>query len=590
MTTPRHLALALLFLGLIALEIGHGIFRLNAIREGRRREILSSIERGHSQLALEIRRRLEEEKEHAAYLARLPAVRDLLEAPAGDRSAWRSLQSNLLAYVLSFRRNDRVRVLDLEGCERFRCERIGQGVGSIPLDLLEREPDAPTALLTRGRAAGEVAISSLVIDQSRVEVSENDRQVIHFATAIQGGSERLGVLALTVYALPLLGAVRGFTPVQGVSSELIDGGGAYLSRLASSGRGTGAAPPSLRTEQPDLAERLLSGEERIVTAGAVFLNVPAGEAESTWRLLTHIPLRALDEGSGGLTGQYVWVIASMVGTAILLAAAGVFLVRMSLREVAYREAVRYRKHEKEMERQMQLSERLGSLGLLTAGVAHEINNPLEGIENYLALLDREEASPEQRRRYVDMVRYGFHRIRDIVRDLSSFARPSVGETQVDLAAVLRQALKMVGYTKDLKGVQIDLHGLESPRVVPGDAGRLEQVFINLFINAARAMKGSGRIAVRASSVSGEGRRPEVEVAVEDTGPGIPEEDLRKIFDPFFTTTEGTGLGLSVSYGIVRAHGGTIAAENRPEGGARFVLRLPAGDAAMAASRPGRTVA
>jgi signal transduction histidine kinase len=215
-------------------------------------------------------------------------------------------------------------------------------------------------------------------------------------------------------------------------------------------------------------------------------------------------------------------------------------------------------------------------------VAHEINNPLEGIENYLALLEREPATPEKRKRYVEMVRYGFHRIRDIVRDLSAFARPSVLETTADLSRVVAHALRMVGYTKDFKGIQMRIEGLDGPLVVAGDPGRLEQVFINLLLNSAKAMGGAGEVRVVATSTPAEGESvAQVQIVVEDTGPGIPEENLGRIFDPFFTTTDGTGLGLSISYGIIRAHGGTILAQNREEGGARFILRLPSVEPAAA---------
>jgi signal transduction histidine kinase len=137
---------------------------------------------------------------------------------------------------------------------------------------------------------------------------------------------------------------------------------------------------------------------------------------------------------------------------------------------------------------------------------------------------------------------------------------------------------MVAYSRGLRGVEIDLAGVDSPLVVPGDPGRLEQVFLNLLHNAGRAAGEQGTVWVRArrTAEAGAGR---VEIVVEDDGPGIPEEVREKIFDPFFTTTNGTGLGLSISYGIVRAHGGTIEVGDRPGGGARFTLRLPAPPAA-----------
>ena len=241
--------------------------------------------------------------------------------------------------------------------------------------------------------------------------------------------------------------------------------------------------------------------------------------------------------------------------------------------------------QKEMEKKLRIHERLSSIGLLTAGVAHEINNPLEGIGNHLALLERalqeREGDEAAVRRHLGLVRHGFTRIREIVRDLLRFARPASTAGEADLAQVVESATKIAGYADRFRGVAVDVAGLERPLFVDGDPGRLEQVVVNLLLNAATATASRGRVEIRAR------RSPsnEVELSVADDGPGIPAEDLPRIFDPFFTTTEGTGLGLSVSYGIVRAHGGTLSARNRDEGGAEFTIRLPA-----AASVSGRGAA
>ncbi|MBI4606411.1 MAG: hypothetical protein HY721_30980 [Planctomycetes bacterium] len=585
MRTLRHLGLVLLFAGLIALEIAHGFVRWRAVRERRLHEALSAVERGHDELALDVRKSLEEKTEHAAFLARMPAVRALLE---GRPAARKALETEVLPYVVSFRGIDRVRVLDLEGREAFRVERIGSGAGAIPEPLLDPEPDPRALALARGAPPGEVALSELVMDRLRVEVPESDRQVLHFATGVDAGARRLGYLALTVYAAPVLSRIRSFRPFEAVSSSLVDSDGTYLASAARHRERGSPAAGRLQEDYPGAAEIVLGGAERTVSSQATLLSHSAGGPGVSWRIVTAVPAGALDRALGDLRGEYAWIVASMVTTTVLLAAAGAFLVRMSVREVKLREAARFREKEKEIERRLEVSERMGSLGLLTAGVAHEINNPLEGIENYLTLLEREQASPEKRKRYIDMVRYGFHRIRDIVRDLSAFSKPSVGPGSTDLAAVVRQALRMVQYSKELKRVKVDISGFEGPLVVPGDGGRLEQVFINLFLNAAKAMKGEGTIAVAARPVAAEGRGPEVEVQVDDTGPGIPEADLRRIFDPFFSTGDGTGLGLSISYGIVAAHGGSIEAANRPGGGARFTLRLPAvATVELAAARAGR---
>jgi signal transduction histidine kinase len=242
--------------------------------------------------------------------------------------------------------------------------------------------------------------------------------------------------------------------------------------------------------------------------------------------------------------------------------------------------------QKEMERALAIQERLSSIGLLTAGVAHEINNPLEGIGNYVALLEREDLPAADRRRYLELVRHGFQRIGDIVRDLLRFARPVSDAGTAELGGVVERAVKLVRYTDVYRNIEVETQGFEQPLVVTGDAGRLEQIVFNLLLNAGQAIAAAprgtgsstggvagGRVCVRATIAETRGARA-IELAVEDDGAGIAPAHLEKLFDPFFTTRDGTGLGLAVSYGIARAHGGTLSAENRSTGGARFVLRLP----------------
>ena len=237
-------------------------------------------------------------------------------------------------------------------------------------------------------------------------------------------------------------------------------------------------------------------------------------------------------------------------------------------------ALRDRTRQKAIEKELAVRERLSSIGLLTAGVAHEINNPLEGIANYLRLAEREGLDPAARADALQQVRHGFTRIRDIVRDLLRFARPSAEDGFADLALVVERATKLAAFSGQMREVEVATDGLDAPLELVGDAGRLEQVLVNLLLNAAAAMEGRGRIALSARRTQLGSGAAAAELVVRDEGPGIPPEHLERLFDPFFTTRGGTGLGLSVSYGIVRAYGGELVAANHPEGGATFTLRLP----------------
>ncbi|MDR7563037.1 MAG: ATP-binding protein [Armatimonadota bacterium] len=220
------------------------------------------------------------------------------------------------------------------------------------------------------------------------------------------------------------------------------------------------------------------------------------------------------------------------------------------------------------------SEKLAAIGQLVAGVAHELNNPLTSVLGYAQLLEAGELEGEDARRALGIVLQEADRARRIVQNLLTFARQQARERgPVDVNAALEQTVALRRYELERAGVEFALDLACDLPPIEGDVYQLQQVFLNLINNAAQAFAGGrGRIEIR--TVHREGR---VVVEVADTGPGIPPEHLHRIFDPFFTTKDvgqGTGLGLSISYGIVRDHGGEIYAENRPEGGARFVIELP----------------
>src|SRR3989441_450675 len=224
------------------------------------------------------------------------------------------------------------------------------------------------------------------------------------------------------------------------------------------------------------------------------------------------------------------------------------------------------------------ADKLKALGTLLSGVAHELNNPLSTIQLLARLLKVKHMPRDAVRARMDVIERECGRAAQIVRELLAFARRSPPERrQVDPNEVVRAALSLEGSEFALNRVRV-VTALDPLPTIWADPSQLQQVLLNLFTNATHAMKSAGRdgvLTVRSTVHAGG-----ITLVVEDSGPGIPPEYLGQVFDPFFTTKptgEGTGLGLSVSIGIVEAHGGRMSVENVPSGGARVTIRLPLGE-------------
>ena len=230
----------------------------------------------------------------------------------------------------------------------------------------------------------------------------------------------------------------------------------------------------------------------------------------------------------------------------------------------------------ELEEQLQISEKMASIGLLAAGVAHEVNTPLTGISSFTQML-LEGADPEDpKTRLLEKIERQTFRAARIVNGLLSLSRPPSAPgrdlTAVDINVVLNDVLSLLEHQFQLQHVRVrrDLSTAAVP--VVGSEQKLQQVFLNLFLNAKDAMPKGGWLSVVTGLKEG---KAVVEVA--DTGSGIPSEHLARIYDPFFTTKSigrGTGLGLSISYGIVREHHGSIECESIMGQGTRFVVEFP----------------
>ena len=241
----------------------------------------------------------------------------------------------------------------------------------------------------------------------------------------------------------------------------------------------------------------------------------------------------------------------------------------------------------QLEEQLQISEKMASIGLLAAGVAHEVNTPLTGISSFAQML-LEGAEPEDpKTKVLEKIERQTFRAARIVNGLLNLARPAqVDSGPCDVNAVINDVLSLLEHQLRTARIQVRKELAPNAPIVQGIEHKLQQVFLNLFLNARDAMPKGGWLTI-ATREHAHGAT--VEVA--DTGSGIPPEVLSRIYDPFFTTKEigkGTGLGLSITYGIIQEHDGTIACDSQVGQGTRFTIRLPLADARPQSAVVGRT--
>ena len=231
----------------------------------------------------------------------------------------------------------------------------------------------------------------------------------------------------------------------------------------------------------------------------------------------------------------------------------------------------------ELEAQLSQADKLSSIGLLAAGVAHEVNTPLAVISSYTQMLAKQLQSDTQKSGLLEKITRQTFRASEIVNNLLNFSRTSGSEIgDVDVNKVIADTLALLEH--QFKVAKVEVQRSFEPKLPPiqGNPGRLQQVFLNLFLNAKDAMPGGGNL--RVSTLNGES----VSVSVSDTGSGIAPENIQRIYDPFFTTknspregqARGTGLGLSVTYGIIQEHAGKIRVESHPGAGTTFTLDFP----------------
>ena len=231
----------------------------------------------------------------------------------------------------------------------------------------------------------------------------------------------------------------------------------------------------------------------------------------------------------------------------------------------------------ELESQLAQADKLSSIGLLAAGVAHEVNTPLAVISSYAQMLSKQLQGDPKRAELLEKITRSTFRASEIVNNLLNFSRTSGTEfNEVNVNKVIADTLALVEHQFKVSRVKVENELAEKLPPIHGNAGRLQQVFLNLFLNAKDAMPGGGTLRIATQNGAS------VSVIVADTGTGIAQEHISRIYDPFFTTknnsrngqNRGTGLGLSVTYGIIQEHAGKIRVESRPGEGTTFILDFP----------------
>ncbi|MBX7113666.1 MAG: GHKL domain-containing protein [Myxococcaceae bacterium] len=225
--------------------------------------------------------------------------------------------------------------------------------------------------------------------------------------------------------------------------------------------------------------------------------------------------------------------------------------------------------------QLMQAEKLGALGEITAGLAHEVRNPMVGIVGFAQLGD-ETTDLDEAKEFFRLIDADAQRANGILQHLLDFARPSEIETEVlDVNPMVASAVRLCAHQLQLGGIRVDTHYADGLPKIKGNSNQLRQVLLNLLLNAGQAMEEHPE---RRVFITTQRHEKGVEISVRDTGPGIAPEATGRIFDTFFTTKprgKGTGLGLSVSKSIIDAHQGSIQVESEPGKGANFLVRLPA---------------
>ncbi|MCU0238972.1 MAG: ATP-binding protein, partial [Pyrinomonadaceae bacterium] len=227
----------------------------------------------------------------------------------------------------------------------------------------------------------------------------------------------------------------------------------------------------------------------------------------------------------------------------------------------------------QLNEQLTRTEKLAAMGTLAAGVAHEVNNPLASISSLIQMMQAKQNLDNETADKLRLIQTQITRITQVTKDMMDFARVRpAAKAQINLNEILETSLRLASFDKSFQKLSIERSFDQNLSKISVDADQLQQVFLNLFLNARDAMPNGGSLSIKTSQ--------DVEfirVEIADSGTGIEEKDIKQIFDPFFTTKvagKGTGLGLAVCYGIITAHNGKIEVNSNNGNGTKFIINLP----------------
>ncbi|MBZ0101939.1 MAG: HAMP domain-containing histidine kinase [Thermoanaerobaculia bacterium] len=321
----------------------------------------------------------------------------------------------------------------------------------------------------------------------------------------------------------------------------------------------------------------VSGPLESMTDGRLAAAVPV--TDLAWHPPVSWTLRSLESESDVLRSveHFATDFRNTVVLNLALVVLASLLGWMALREVRAVERLESERRNLDRVRELELGlmhrDRLAALGRIAAGIAHEINNPLEGMSNYLRLAEDDLAAgePGAAKQHLEGVAHGLERVAGIVRQTLAQAGDGRGAKDcIDLVPLVERTLDFASDDPKAQNVDVRLAPSNGPAPVVGNATTLGQLVLNLVLNACEAQPTGGEVLVTLEPA----RDGHVSLAVEDRGPGIGDEDVEHVFEPFYSTKGSTGLGLFLCHAIAADHGGTLRAGHREGGGARFVLELP----------------